>query len=123
MKKTIEVEVQATYLAEQSDAARQQFAHAYTINITNHSNMGAQLLSRHWEIQDETGHVDTVIGEGVVGQQPHISAGESFEYSSGAVIHTPTGTMKGSYTMLSDSGERFQVEIPEFILSEPYTLQ
>ncbi len=123
MKKAIKVEVQATYLEEQSDAARSQFAHAYTINITNHSDTGAQLLSRHWEIQDETGHIDTVVGEGVVGQQPHISAGESFEYSSAAVIHTPTGTMKGNYIMLGDDGERFHVEIPEFILSEPYTLQ
>ena len=122
MKNPIKISVQTTYLQEQSDTEHQQFAHSYTINITNHSDIGAQLLARHWYIQDEMGHVETVIGEGVVGQQPHISPGESFEYSSGAVIKTPTGTMKGSYSMLGDDGSRFEVEIPEFILSEPYTL-
>ena len=122
MKNKIEVNVEVTYLPEQSNLVSSQYAYAYTITITNNGETGAQLRTRRWLIQDESGETEEVIGEGVIGQQPHLSPGESFKYSSGAVISTETGTMKGSYGMISDQGQRFDAEIPEFTLSEPYTL-
>ena len=122
MKNNIKIEVQVTYLADQSNIAQNQYAFAYNITITNNGEVGAQLRTRHWHIQDESGDVEDVIGEGVVGQQPHLMPGESYQYSSGSVIKTATGTMKGAYGMVNDEGERFEAEIPEFILSEPYTL-
>jgi len=122
MKNKIEVNVEVTYLPEQSNLVNSQDAYAYTITITNNGETGAQLRTRRWLIQDESGETEEVIGEGVIGQQPHLSPGESFKYSSGAVISTETGTMKGSYGMISDQGQRFDAVIPEFTLSEPYTL-
>ena len=122
MKNKIEVNVEVTYLPEQSNLVNSQYAFAYTITITNNGKTGAQLRTRRWLIQDESGETEEVIGEGVIGQQPHLSPGESFKYSSGAVISTETGTMKGSYGMISDKGQRFDAIIPEFTLSEPYTL-
>ena len=122
MKNKIEVNVEVTYLPEQSNLLSSQYAYAYTITITNNGETGAQLRTRRWLIQDESGETEEVIGEGVIGQQPHLSPGESFKYSSGAVIGTETGTMKGSYGMISDQGQRFDAVIPEFTLSEPYTL-
>jgi len=122
MKNKIEVNVEVTYLPEQSNLVSSQYAYAYTITITNNGDTGAQLRTRRWLIQDESGETEEVIGEGVIGQQPHLSPGESFKYSSGAVISTETGTMKGTYGMISDQGQRFDAVIPEFTLSEPYTL-
>ena len=122
MKNKIEVSTEVTYLPSQSNIPGSQYAFAYTITITNHGETGAQLRTRHWLIQDETGEVEEVVGEGVVGQQPYLSPGESFEYSSGAIISTETGSMKGSYGMINDQGQRFEAVIPEFSLSEPYTL-
>ncbi|HIF35610.1 MAG TPA: Co2+/Mg2+ efflux protein ApaG [Candidatus Thioglobus sp.] len=122
MKNKIEVSVKVTYLPSQSNISGSQYAYAYTITITNNGESGAQLRTRHWLIQDESGEVEEVIGEGVIGQQPHLSPGESFEYSSGAIISTLTGSMKGSYGMINDQGQRFDAVIPEFTLSEPYTL-
>jgi len=122
MKNKIEVNVEVTYLPEQSNLVSSQYAYAYTITITNNGETGAQLRTRRWLIQDESGETEEVIGEGVIGQKPHLSPGESFKYSSGAVISTETGTMKGSYGMISDQGQRFDAVIPEFTLSEPYTL-
>ena len=122
MKNKIEVNVEVTYLPEQSNLVSSQYAYAYTITITNNGETGAQLRTRRWLIQDESGETEEVIGEGVIGKQPHLSPGESFKYSSGAVISTETGTMKGSYGMISDQGQRFDAVIPEFTLSEPYTL-
>ena len=122
MKNNIEVSVKVTYLPSQSNISGSQYAYAYTITITNNGESGAQLRTRHWLIQDESGEVEEVIGEGVIGQQPHLSPGESFEYSSGAIISTVTGSMKGSYGMINDQGQRFDAVIPEFTLSEPYTL-
>ena len=122
MKNKIEVNVEVTYLPEQSNLVNSQYAYAYTITITNNGETGAQLRTRRWLIQDESGETEEVIGEGVIGQQPHLSPGESFKYSSGAVISTETGTMKGTHGMISDQGQRFDAVIPEFTLSEPYTL-
>ena len=122
MKNKIEVNVEVTYLPEQSNLASSQYAYAYTVTIINNGETGAQLRTRRWLIQDESGETEEVIGEGVIGQRPHLSPGESFKYSSGAVINTETGTMKGSYGMISDQGQRFDAVIPEFTLSEPFTL-
>ena len=122
MKNKIEINVEVTYLPDQSNLVSSQYAYAYTITITNNGETGVQLRTRRWLIQDESGETEEVIGEGVIGQQPHLSPGESFKYSSGAVISTETGTMKGSYGMISDQGQRFDAVIPEFTLSEPYTL-
>ena len=122
MQNNIEIEVKVAYLPNQSDIQNSQYAYAYTITITNKGGSGAQLRTRRWLIEDETGNVEEVAGEGVIGQQPYLSPGESFEYSSGAVISTETGSMKGSYGMINDDGKRFDAEIPEFVLSEPYTL-
>ena len=122
MKNKIEVSVKVTYLPGQSNISGSQYAYAYTITIINNGESGAQLRTRHWLIQDESGEVEEVIGEGVIGQQPYLSPGESFEYSSGAIISTLTGSMKGSYGMINDQGQRFDAVIPEFTLSEPYTL-
>jgi ApaG protein len=122
MKNNIKIDVQVNFIEAQTNATMSQYTFAYTITITNNGSIGAQLLSRHWRIQDETGHVEDVIGEGVVGQQPHLMPKQSYQYSSGSVIKTPTGTMKGAYGMVNDEGERFEASIPEFVLSEPYTL-
>ena len=122
MKNNIEINVEVTYLSDQSDIINKQYAYAYTITITNQGDVGAQLRTRRWLIQDESGQTEEVIGEGVIGQQPHLSPGESFQYSSGAIINTETGTMKVSYGMISDLGHRFDADIPGFTLSEPRTL-
>ena len=122
MQNNIEIEVKVAYLPNQSDIQNSQYAYAYTITITNKGGSGVQLRTRRWLIEDETGNVEEVVGEGVIGQQPYLSPGESFEYSSGAIISTETGSMKSSYGMINDDGKRFDAEIPEFVLSEPYTL-
>ncbi|SHN90678.1 ApaG protein [Bathymodiolus heckerae thiotrophic gill symbiont] len=122
MKNNINIDVKVNFIEEQSSASINQYTFAYTITITNNGSIGAQLLTRRWRIQDETGHTEDVIGEGVVGERPHLLPGESYQYSSGSVIKTPTGTMKGAYGMVNDEGERFEADIVEFILSEPYTL-
>ncbi len=122
MKNNINIAVKVNFIEQQSHPFSNQYAYAYTITITNNGTIGAQLLTRHWRIQDETGHIEEVIGEGVVGQQPHILPGESYQYSSGSIIKTQTGTMQGTYGMVNDEGDRFEVEIPAFMLSEPYTL-
>ncbi|MFP6775546.1 MAG: Co2+/Mg2+ efflux protein ApaG [PS1 clade bacterium] len=122
MKNNIKVETHVTFLEAQSSAQSNQYAFAYTITITNKGDIGAQLLTRFWQIKDESGDMEEVVGEGVIGMQPHIAPGESFQYSSGAVIKTLTGSMYGSYGMINDDGDRFDAEIPEFILTKPYTL-
>lgn len=122
MKNNIKVEAHVTFLEAQSSAQSSQYAFAYTITITNKGDTGAQLLTRFWHIKDESGDMEEVVGEGVIGMQPHIAPGESFQYSSGAVIKTLTGSMYGSYGMINDDGDRFDADIPEFILTKPYTL-
>lgn len=122
MKNNIQIDVQVNFIEKHSNVSINQYTFAYTITITNNGTLSAQLLTRHWRIQDESGHVEDVIGEGVIGEQPHLIPGESYQYSSGCIIKTPTGTMKGAYGMVNDEGERFEANIPEFILSEPYTL-
>jgi len=118
----IAVTAQTQYLPEQSDEGGQRYVFAYTITIRNAGRVAAQLISRHWIITDAQGLVQEVRGLGVVGAQPLIEPGESFEYTSGASIGTPVGTMRGSYQMLATDGTRFEAAIPEFTLSIPRVL-
>ncbi len=110
------------YLADQSDPSRNQYSFAYTITLTNSGSVPAQLLSRHWIITDSDHHVQEVKGLGVVGQQPLLKPGESFEYTSGASLATAVGTMRGTYQMVAEDGHAFEAEIPVFTLSVPRVL-
>lgn len=110
------IETQPRHLPEQSDPARGIYAFAYTITITNRGDVAAQLISRSWNVNDANGHTEKVRGLGVVGQQPLLKPGMRFEYTSGARLRTPTGTMHGSYFFVTEDGERFDVDIPLFVL-------
>ena len=118
----IEVSAATQYLAEQSDEAAGRFVFTYTITLRNTGSVAAQLISRHWVITDAQGLVQEVRGLGVVGAQPLLQPGESFEYTSGASIATAVGTMKGSYQLVAADGTRFEAPIPEFTLSVPRVL-
>lgn len=123
-EKHYEIAVNATtqYLAEQSDESADKYVFAYTITIRNAGNATAQLISRHWVITDARGQVQEVRGLGVVGAQPTLRPGESFEYTSGTSIATAVGTMRGTYQMVGEDGSKFDAEIPEFTLSMPRVL-
>jgi len=121
-KYLITVVPRVAYLAEQSDPSRNRYVFAYTITITNSGEVAATLISRHWIITDADQHVQEVKGLGVIGQQPLLQPGESYEYTSGASIPTPVGTMRGSYRMHADDGHEFDAEIPLFTLSVPRVL-
>ena len=118
----IDVDVRSRFLPEQSLPEDGRFAFAYTIRIRNTGSVPARLISRHWLITDGNGKVMEVRGEGVVGEQPWLRPGEDFEYTSGAVLETASGSMHGSYQMLADDGTRFEAEIAPFLLSVPRTL-
>jgi ApaG protein len=118
----IRVSVVARYLPERSSVPNKQFVFAYTVRIANEGREPAQLRTRHWIITDGTGHIQEVKGEGVVGKQPSLSPGESFEYTSGCVLETPHGTMHGTYQMVRPSGEEFDAEIAPFLLAVPHSL-
>ena len=118
----IGVSAVAQYLPEQSDEEAGRYVFTYTITLRNLGNATAQLVSRHWIITDSEGLVQEVRGLGVVGEQPVLRPGESFEYTSGAAIATPVGTMRGAYQMLAEDGTRFEAPIPEFTLSVPRVL-
>jgi ApaG protein len=118
----IGVNTATQYLPEQSDEAGARYVFAYTITIRNLGSMPAQLISRHWIITDSEGLVQEVRGLGVVGAQPLLQPGETFQYTSGASIATPVGTMRGSYQMLAQDGTRFEAPIQEFTLSVPRVL-
>ena len=109
-------EVLPHYLPEQSSPEDEVFGFAYTVTITNTGEVAAQLISRHWIISDARGHTEEVKGLGVVGHQPLLKPGESFQYSSGSRLRTPTGTMHGSYFFVAEDGERFEAAIPMFVL-------
>jgi ApaG protein len=121
-KYQISVTPRAMYIAEQSNADAGRYAFAYTITITNTGEIPAQLISRHWIITDANNLVQEVKGEGVVGAQPKLKPGQSFEYTSGSMLATPVGTMRGSYQMVADDGTCFDATIPEFTLSAPRVL-
>ena len=118
----IDVAVHSRFLPEQSLPEDRRFVFAYTIRISNTGSVPARLISRHWVITDDNGKVVEVQGEGVVGEQPWLRPGEEFEYTSGAVLETGSGTMHGSYQMLADDGTRFEADIAPFTLSIPRTL-
>jgi ApaG protein len=118
----IRVATEVAYLADQSDPAKDQYVFAYTMTVTNTGTIGAKLVGRHWIITDADQQVQEVKGLGVVGQQPQLKPGESFEYTSGASIPTQVGTMRGVYQMVADDGHAFDAEIPQFTLSVPRTL-
>jgi ApaG protein len=118
-KYELRVEVEPQYLPDQSAPADDIFTFAYTITITNIGEVPAQLISRHWLITDASGMTEEVKGLGVVGHQPLLKPGESFEYTSGCRLRTPAGMMRGSYFCVAEDAHRFEVEIPAFDLSEP----
>lgn len=121
-KNKILVEATPYYIEAQSVPEQNRYVFAYTITITNVGSSPAKLLTRHWLITDANGKVQEVSGEGVVGEHPHLNPGDSFRYTSGAVLETPVGVMQGKYQMLSDHGDQFEAFIPRFTLSIPRTL-
>ncbi|MGY6274419.1 Co2+/Mg2+ efflux protein ApaG [Methylomonas sp. MgM2] len=121
-KNKVLVEAKPQYLEAQSAPEQNRFVFAYTITITNIGSVPARLLTRHWLITDANGKVQEVNGEGVVGEHPHLNPGDSFRYTSAAMIETPVGVMQGKYQMQSDSGEQFSAAIPKFTLSIPRTI-
>ena len=118
----ISVSVSTAYLAEQSDPSTDRYVFAYTITIANTGTVTAQLISRHWIITDAENVTQEVKGLGVVGEQPLLQPGESFEYTSGTAMATPVGTMHGTYQMVAEDGNKFDAEIPQFTLSMPRVL-
>ena len=118
----IGVTVDARFSPERSAPSRHQWFFLYSITIANTSDVTVQLVSRHWIITNEDGHVEEVRGPGVVGEQPVLMPGEAFEYTSGCQLTTPTGQMHGTYQMITPTGETFDVVVAPFVLSGPYTV-
>ena len=121
-KYRIEIKPVPQFIPEQSDPDDGRYVFAYTITIRNVGELPAQLIARHWIITDANNEVQEVRGLGVIGNQPLLKPGESFEYSSGCSLATPVGTMKGAYQMVGEDGTRFEAEIPEFVLAIPRVL-
>jgi ApaG protein len=121
-KYQITINVNTAYLAEQSDPSADRYVFAYTISIANTGTVSAQLISRHWIITDAENVTQEVKGLGVIGEQPLLRPGESFEYTSGTAMATPVGTMRGTYQMVAEDGNKFDAEIPVFTLSMPRVL-
>ncbi len=115
----IRIQVATHYIDEQSEPESDRYVFAYTITIVNNGDVAARLISRHWIITDANGKVQEVIGDGVVGEQPHLEPGEEFRYSSGAVLETPVGAMQGLYRMEADNGVNFDAPIAPFTLAVP----
>jgi ApaG protein len=118
--RNISVSVRPFYLEDQSSPDEDRFVWAYRVNIENRGGETVQLLRRHWRITDKYGRLQEVKGPGVVGEQPVLKPGESFEYTSGCPLGTPSGIMAGSYQMATTGGEHFDIEIPAFSLDSPY---
>ena len=118
-EREITVNAVSQYLENQSDPANSHFAFSYTITLTNSGQVAAQLKSRRWLITDANEQIKEVIGEGVIGEFPYLKPGESYQYSSGTMLDTPTGTMEGSYQMRTDGGNEFEAPIPLFALVKP----
>ncbi len=118
----IEVRVSTRFLDDQSAPRDNRYVFAYTVRIRNAGELPARLISRHWIITDANGKVQEVRGDGVVGEQPWMRPGDDFEYTSGAVLETAVGTMRGSYQLIADDGTHFDAPIAEFTLSIPRTL-
>jgi ApaG protein len=118
----VRVEVESQYAPEHSQPFKNQWFFHYTVRITNEGDETVQLLSRHWIITDATGHTEEVRGALVVGEQPLLAPGESFQYTSGCSLRTASGVMRGTYQMVETEGDHFDVEIAAFALHEPYTV-
>ena len=118
--RAIRVTVRPTYLDEQSSPTDGHFVWAYHVQVENLGKEVVQLLTRHWRITDSLGRIQEVRGAGVVGEQPVLNPGDSFEYTSGTPLSTPSGIMVGTYEMENQSGERFDVEVPAFSLDSPH---
>ena len=118
----IKVDVETRYIEDQSNPEQNYYVFAYTITIKNKGRQNAQLLTRHWVITDSNSKIQEVRGDGVVGEQPLLKPGEQFIYTSGTMLETAVGTMKGSYQMLADDGAHFDATIEEFVLSTPRVL-
>jgi ApaG protein len=118
----VRVEVASQYAPDRSRPLHNEWFFHYTIRISNEGENTVQLLSRHWIVTDECGKVDEYKGPGVVGEQPVLQPGESFQYTSGCPLHTATGIMRGTYQMINDDGDHFDVEIAPFELREVYTV-
>ncbi len=116
----VRVKVESEYAPERSEPFKNQWFFVYTITIANESAETVQLLTRHWIITDGTGHIEEVLGPGVVGKQPILKPGESFDYTSGCPLTTPFGVMSGTYQMITEAGDRFDAVVAPFTLSEPY---
>ena len=118
----IKVDVETRYIEDQSNPEQNYYVFAYTITIQNQGRQDAKLLTRHWVITDSNQKVQEVRGDGVVGEQPLLRPGEQFVYTSGTMLETEMGTMKGSYQMLAEDGSHFDATIDEFVLSTPRVL-
>jgi ApaG protein len=118
----IRVRVQAEYSPAHSRPHENRWFFLYSVSIANESDRTVQLVTRHWQITDATGHVEEVRGPGVVGQQPVLEPGQSFEYTSGCPLASPYGSMRGSFQMITADGSQFDAEIAAFELSAPYTV-
>ena len=116
----IRVQVEPIYLDDQSEPDEAQYVWAYRVQIENEGTETVQLLTRYWHITDGMGRVQEVRGAGVIGEQPVLNPGESYEYTSGTPLPTPSGIMKGSYQMSTPSGEKFDIEVPAFSLDCPH---
>ena len=112
MNELIEINVETTYLSSESNPDENKYYFLYTVLIKNNSQKKTKLLSRHWVIKDDNGKIQDVKGEGVIGEQPDINPGEEFQYTSGTMIETSLGTMKGSYHMIDDEDNYFDAKIP-----------
>ncbi|MFS8143716.1 Co2+/Mg2+ efflux protein ApaG [Rhizobium sp. R635] len=123
LTRDIEVVVEPFYLEEQSDPEDDRYVWGYRIVISNNSGVAVRLVNRYWNITDQNGQVDEVTGPGVVGEQPRLSPGDTYEYSSGCPLDTPSGLMFGHYQMETDEGEVFDVDIPAFSLDSPGLLR
>ncbi|MEE9492995.1 MAG: Co2+/Mg2+ efflux protein ApaG [Gammaproteobacteria bacterium] len=118
----IHIEVTTRYIEEQSAPEHDHYVFSYHITLRNNGDIAAQLLSRHWIITDANNKTQEVKGEGVVGEQPLLQPGEEYSYSSGTLLETPVGSMRGNYQMIAADNHHFDAEIPEFMLSIPRTL-
>ena len=121
-KNQIDIDVVTHFIPDQSEVENQRFVFAYTITIRNSGSEAAKLLNRHWLITDANGKTQEVRGEGVVGEQPYLKPGESYQYTSGTVLDTPVGSMQGEYEMSNDDGTRFLAPIKPFSLARPQSL-
>jgi ApaG protein len=119
----IHITVLPEFVPERSDADEATFFWTYTVEIANQSEQTDQLTARHWKITDANGRLEEVRGPGVVGEQPVLKPGESFRYTSGCPLNTPSGIMSGSYRMVNEKGDVFDAEIPAFSLDSPFALR